>query len=137
MTGNNFRGTWYVPSGNTYMGNLFRDAGAEYPYYDDKRSGSIPMTVEQVVSMFSDADVWVGSNARSMDELGRMDDKHTWFRAYQQRRIYNWYKQTRQGGANNFWERGVVHPEEILSDLIHILDRQTEDDCLHYAEHLH
>ena len=135
MTGNNFRGTWYVPSGNTYMGNLFSDAGAVYPFYDNMRNGSIPLTVEQVVSFFADADVWVGSNARSLDELARMDDKHTWFRAYHQARVYNWYKQTRPGGANNFWERGVVHPEEILSDLITILYGH-DDESLNYAEHL-
>ena len=135
LSGNNFRGTWYVPSGNTYMGNLFRDAGADYPYYDDLRQGSIPLTIEKVLSEFSDADVWVGSNGHSMDELSRMYEKHTWFRAYQTGRVYNWYKQTTPSGGNNFWERGVVHPEEILQDLIAILSF-APDSTLVFAEHL-
>ena len=135
MTGNNFRGTWYVPSGNTYMGTLFKDAGADYPYYDDLRGGSIPLTVESVLSEFADADVWVGSSARSMDELARLDEKHTWFKAYKDGRVYNWYKQTNSSGGNNFWERGVVHPEEILHDLIVILNNGDEE-TLNYSEHL-
>ena len=135
MTGNNFRGTWYVPSGNTYMGTLFKDAGADYPYYDDLRGGSIPLTVESVLSEFADADVWVGSSARSMDELARLDEKHTWFKAYKYGRVYNWYKQTNNSGGNNFWERGVVHPEEILHDLIVILNNGDEE-TLNYSEHL-
>ena len=133
MTGNNFRGTWYVPSGNTYMGNLFKDAGADYPYYDDMRSGSIPLTLESVLSEFGDADVWVGSNGRTLEELARLDEKHTWFKAYKEGRVYNWYRQTTETGGNNFWERGVVHPEEILQDLVSILHN---GDSLHYANKL-
>ena len=32
MSGNNFRGTWYVPSGKNYLAYLFKDAGADYPF---------------------------------------------------------------------------------------------------------
>ena len=135
MTGMNYRGTWYVPSGNSYMGHLLRDAGADYPYTQEERQGSLPLTFETCFIQFRDAEVWIGSDARTLSELAAMDERHTWFRAWQTGRVYNWFKQTTPMGGNNFWERGVVHPEEILSDLIHILANDTT--CLVYAQPLH
>lgn len=136
MSGNNFRGTWYVPSGKNYLAYLFKDAGAEYPFYKDERETSIPLTIEETLRYFHDADVWVGANGNSLAELAELDEKHTWFKAYQNGRVYNWRKQRLPSGANNFWERGVVHPEEMLEDVIHILNN-APDSLLHFAEHLH
>ena len=135
MSGNNFRGTWYVPSGKNYLAYLFKDAGAAYPFYDDERETSIPLTIEETLRYFHDADVWVGANGNSLAELAELDEKHTWFKAYQDGRVYNWRKQTKAGGPNNFWERGVVHPEEMLEDVIHILNN-APDSLLHFASHL-
>ena len=136
MSGNNFRGTWYVPSGKNYLAYLFKDAGAAYPFYDNDRETSIPLTIEDCLHYFGDADVWVGAGGNSMAELSQMDEKHTWFKAYQNGRVYNWRKQQLPGGANNFWERGVVHPEEMLEDVIHILNN-APDSMLHFANRLY
>ncbi|MGN0227154.1 MAG: ABC transporter substrate-binding protein [Paludibacteraceae bacterium] len=136
MSGNNFRGTWYVPSGKNYLAFLFKDAGAQYPFYDDKRETSIPLTIEETVHYFHDADVWVGAGGNSLAELEEMDEKHTWFKAYQNHRVYNWRKQRLPSGANNFWERGVVHPEEMLEDVINILNN-APDSTLHFANRLY
>ncbi len=136
MSGNNFRGTWYVPSGKNYLAYLFKDAGAQYPFYDDERETSIPLTVEETLRYFHDADVWVGAGGNSLAELAEMDEKHTWFKAYQEGRVYNWRKQRLPNGANNFWERGVVHPEEMLEDVIHILNN-APDSVLHFANRLY
>ena len=136
MSGNNFRGTWYVPSGRNYLAYLFKDAGADYPFYDDRRATSIPLTVEDCLHYFHDADVWVGAGGNSLAELAEMDEKHTWFKAYQNGRVYNWRRQLKPGGANNFWERGVVHPEEMLEDVLHIL-ANAPDTTLHFANRLY
>ncbi|MDY5076498.1 MAG: ABC transporter substrate-binding protein [Paludibacteraceae bacterium] len=117
MSGASYRGTWYVPSGTTYMGCLFRDAGAAYTFADERTNGSIPLTMEQALRAFSEADVWVGANARTMDELRAIDEHHTWFKAYQTGRVYHFYHRTNSTGGNDFWETGVVHPEIILRDL--------------------
>ena len=136
LSGNNFRGTWYVPSGKNYLAYLFKDAGADYPFYDSERETSIPLTIEETLRYFHDADVWVGAGGNSLAELAQMDEKHTWFKAYQDGRVYNWRKQVKAGGPNNFWERGVVHPEEMLEDVIHILNN-APDSTLHFAERLY
>lgn len=137
MSGNNFRGTWYMPSGTTYMGMLFADAGADYFYKNDKSAFSLPLNVETVVMNFSNADVWVWSSARSLKELASTDEKHTWFKSYKTGQVYNFLARTTPTGGNDFWESGVVHPELVLQDLIEIIYPDIlPTDSLYFSEHL-
>lgn len=137
MSGNNFRGTWYMPAGSTYMGQLFNDAGADYFYANDTSHFSIPLGIETVIHNFSDADVWVGCQARSLAELAQMDEKHTWFKSYKQGEVYNFARRTTETGGNDFWETGVAHPDYILSDLIKILYPElAKDRDFYFSEHL-
>lgn len=131
MSGMAFRGTWYMPGGNTFMGKLFRDAGANYRYANHPSTASLPLSVEQVLHDFADADVWVGCDALTLDEVASIDVKHTWFRAYQTGNVYHFRQRTLHSGANDFWESGVVHPERILQDLRNILQGDTSQ--LYYA----
>ena len=134
MSGMSWRGTWYVPAGGTFMGNLFRDAGAQYKYENNPSTSSIPLTMEQAIQDFAQADVWVGCEANSLKELEAIDKKHTWFKAFQTGQVYNFRRRALPSGANDFWETGTVHPERILQDLQHILEGDTTQ--LHYAEKL-
>ncbi len=128
MSGNNFRGTWYMSSGDSWTGRLYADAGADYYFKNDSTQGSIPLSIESVLQHFGDADVWVGSNGHSLEELAQSDKKHTWFKAYKNHRVYNFYRRQNDLGANDYWERGVVHPEEILKDLIWALYPEEHTD---------
>lgn len=121
LSGAAWQGTWYVPGGRTYMAELFRDAGARYAYENDTTHASLPLSFEQALVMFRDADVWLGAPTATLDELRAQNEKHTWFRAYQTGNVYHFRKRMTPSGANDFWESGVVHPEYILSDLVHIL----------------
>ncbi len=125
LSGLDFRGTWYVPAGGTYMGALFKDAGADYAFADDERQSSIPLTFEQALLTFADADVWLGCNVPSRDALIEMNSQHALFKAYQTGRLYNFRKRCLPSGANDFWESGVVHPERILQDIIATLNGDT------------
>ena len=127
MSGMSWRGTWYVPTGGTFMGKLFKDAGAAYRYANNPSTSSIPLNLEQVIQDFADADVWVGADVRTLSELKAMDAKHTWFQAYQTGQVYHYLKRSLSSGANDFWESGVVHPERILQDLQKVLQGDTTD----------
>ena len=125
VSGLDFRGTWYVPAGGTYMGALFKDAGAEYAFADEPLEASIPLTFEQALLIFADADVWLGCNVPSREALLEMNSQHALFKAYQNGRLFNFRKRCRPSGANDFWESGVVHPERILQDIIATLNGDT------------
>ena len=135
MSGMSWRGTWYVPAGGTFMGNLFRDAGAQYKHEDNPSTSSIPLTMEQAIQDFSQADIWVGCEANSLKELETIDKKHTWFKAFQTGQVYNFRRRTLPSGANDFWESATVHPERILHDLQAILRGDTS--ALYYTAPLH
>lgn len=121
MAGNNFRGTWYMPSGKVYTGQLYCDAGADYYLQNDSSNNSLPLSIENVLLHFRDADVWVNSTYDNLKDLSAADGKHTWFKAYQNREVYNFSARSTSSGANDFWETGVVHPERILQDLVWVL----------------
>ena len=127
MSGMSWRGTWYVPAGGTFMGNLFRDAGAQYKYENNPSTSSIPLTMERAIQDFSQADVWVGCEANSLKELEAIDKKHTWFKAFQTGQVYNFRRRALPSGANDFWESATVHPERVLQDLQKVLKGDTTE----------
>ena len=121
VAGNSFRGTWYMPSGRNYMAKLYTDAGADYYYKNDTTAGSLPLNVETVLKNFSDCDVWLNCNFSSLKELQNADTKHTLFKAFKQKEVYNFNNRLLPSSANDFWESAVARPDLLLSDVIAIL----------------
>ncbi len=121
MTGSNFRGTWYMPAGRSFMGNLFTDAGTTYFYSTDTTTGSLPLNVETVLRNFSQTDYWLNCNFNSIKELIKADSKHALFRPVKLNHVYNFNKRLLPSTANDFWESAVARPDLVLSDVISIL----------------
>lgn len=121
MAGSNFRGTWYMPAGHSFMGHLFADAGASYYFSTDTTSGSLPLNVETVLKNFSQTDVWLNCSYSSFNELVKADSKNTLFRPVILKQVYNFNKRKLPSGANDFWESAVARPDVLLSDVIAIL----------------
>lgn len=119
MAGGNFKGTWYMPSGSSYMGRLFTDAGADYFYKNEaSASASLALNFETVLSNFHDADVWLNAPTSTLDALMQMDERHNLFRSAHEGSVYAFYRRTLPDGANDFWESAVARPDLVLKDLI-------------------
>jgi iron complex transport system substrate-binding protein len=121
LTGSNFRGTWYMPGGNSYMAHMLADAGGQYFFANDSTRGSLPLNVESVLTNFASADFWINCNYNSISELVAGDGKHLLFQAVKLGNVYNYNKLLLPSGANDFWESAVVRPDWLLKDLIRIL----------------
>lgn len=121
MAGSNFRGTWYMPGGRSFMGQLFADAGAQYYFTNDTTSGSLPLNLEMVLKNFSQSDVWLNCSSNSIAELLNADSKHGLFKPVKTQRVYNFNKRLLPSTANDFWESAVARPDLLLADLIAIL----------------
>ncbi len=121
MSGSNFRGTWYMPAGNSFMGQLFADGGASYFYSGDNSTRSLPLNIETVLVNFSETDFWLNCNYNSMEELLNADPKNKLFRPVQLNQVYNFNKRTLPSGANDFWESATARPDLLLADIIAIL----------------
>ncbi|MGL4993478.1 MAG: ABC transporter substrate-binding protein [Bacteroidales bacterium] len=120
MNGENFRGTWYMPGGSNWMSHLFVDAAASYAFANDTTRGSLPLSVEAVMHKFASASVWVNPNASSLDELQSNDSRHTIFKAFKKGAVYS-NDATSEALGNDYWESGVVRPDWLLADYIHVL----------------
>ena len=121
MTGNNFRGTWYMPGGNSFMGKLFSDAGADYFFANDTTTGSLPLNLETVLKNFAETDFWLNTNYSSIGDLIKSDSKHALFRPVKTGKVYNFNKRLLPTTANDFWESAVARPDLLLGDVIAIL----------------
>lgn len=121
MTGSNFRGTWYMPSGQNFMAKLIEDAGGSYFYAYDTNTGSLALNVETVLKNFSQSDIWINCNFNSLKDLIGADSKNKLFRPVVLNEVYNFNKRMMPGSANDFWESAIAHPDIILSDVIAII----------------
>jgi len=111
--------TWYVPSGKSYMANLIADAGGDYFWKDDKKTGSTPLAFEMVYAKAKNCDVWINTyNLNSKKELLSYDERYALFKAYKANRVYNNNKVQNSKGYSKYWETAMIHPDDVLADLI-------------------
>lgn len=119
LSGDNFRGSWYMPGGRSHQAQLFRDAAASYYFENDSTTGSISCSFEQVVRNFNQADYWIGvSNAFSLKGLLAIDERYTWFKAVRNKQVYAYQGRLTPEGGNDYWESAIVHPDSLLADFI-------------------
>jgi iron complex transport system substrate-binding protein len=128
LCGGNFRGTWYMPGGNSYMANLLKDAGANYFYQNNDSQESLPLNFEVVLNNFRHADCWIGAPANSLPELFQIDDRHKLFDAAQKQQVFSFNARMNASGANDFWESGITSPDRILEDLIWVFHPERMTD---------
>lgn len=121
---------WYVPGGKSFMSNLIADAGGMYLWKDEEKSGSIPLSFEQVYTKAKDADYWINLfiNINSKKDLLAFDERYHLFKAFQSGNLFNNTRVVNSKGYSNYWETGMTNPDELLKDLIKILHPQLLPD---------
>ncbi len=124
LAGENFRGTWYVPGGGSYMAQLFRDAGASYYFENDSTKGSHALSLERVLRDMGHSDIWVGVDASTLKQLEAKDARYSWFDAFRNKQVYAYNRRSTSQGGNDFWESGVARPEWLLADFVKLLHPQ-------------
>jgi len=123
LTEMKYSDAWYVPGGNSYMANLLKDAGGNYLWKDEKRSGSIPLNFESVYTRAKDADYWINLfiNINSKKDLLAFEERYALFKPFKTGNIYNNNKVANAKGYSIYWEEGICNPDELLKDIICIL----------------
>lgn len=115
-----YSGIWYVPGGNSSMGVLYRDAGADYVFADRPNSGSLPLSIETVFEAAQSADIWLikynQATPLTLAELESDYPSFAHFRSFQSGRVYGCNQETSQ-----FYEETPYHPDRLLADLLRII----------------
>ncbi len=121
LTNTPFSGRWNVARGESFAARFLADAGADYIWKDLPGTGSMPMDIEMVYERGAAADFWVNTGiwatlAQAVQSAPRMAT----FKTIKEKRLYNRNRRVNDSGANDYWESGMIQPDVILADLIHI-----------------
>lgn len=116
--------TWYMPGGKSYMAQLFRDAGAAYPWSDNEDTGSIPLAFEVVLEKAQHADFWLikyfADSDKNYASLADEYAPYQRFDAFRDRHIY---------GCNTsrklYYEETPFQPDRLLQELAYIFHPET------------
>lgn len=112
---------WYIPAGKSFIAHLIEDAGGDYFWKEDAKTGSSAQSFETVYTKAKDCDIWINLyNLNSKKELLNYDERYELFKACQNNQLYNNNKIQNVLGYSNYWETGITHPEDVLADLIAI-----------------
>ena len=110
-------GVWYVPGGQSTIGILLKDANARYIFSDDKHSGSLPMSPEQILAKGNQVDVWAfkyfGGVPLSQVQLLQEYDGYKALAAFNRGNIYQVDTSTVP-----YFELTSFHPELLLREFI-------------------
>jgi iron complex transport system substrate-binding protein len=121
FTGLPFKNAWWVAGGKSNVAHLISDAGGEYLWKDNQSKDAFVVSIEDVVMYSAKADYWINcGNVNSIRELLATDSRFSTFPQIAQKTIYNNNLAVSKGGGNDYWERGVIRPDLILSDLVKI-----------------
>lgn len=130
-------GVWYQPGGESYMAQMYRDAGINYLWSDNRDKGSISLSFEEVLSKGSNANLWFIKYAeesdKSLKSLASEYAPYANFRAYKDKSVW---------GVNAlkvpFYEEMPLYPQYVLRDLMLIAHPQLfeEGDTTRYYKRL-
>ena len=119
LTGMKYGSPWYVPSGESFMARIYKDAGADYIFSYLPGTGSTPMSFESVFDKAIHADVWLINFNREEDmtyaALKSDYSPYSKFDAFRDRHIYG-----NNTNHSMFYEEVPMHPDYLLTELIAI-----------------
>ena len=112
-----FNGQWYVAGGQSYIAQLFADAGANYLWADNEMSGSVPLDFETILAKAQHADFWRVSNSTmqvmTYTSLQRESDLYPLFDAFSSHKMM-----VCDVVKTGYFERSSMEPDVLLADFI-------------------
>lgn len=135
MAGNDYKGVWYTPAGESYLAKMMNDAGGLYEFADSKGNGSLSKDFEVIVQRCGNNDYWINPGiANNLDQLIAENPKYKLFKSVKEKKVFNHVARKRKDGSNDYWEAGVYQPHLVLKDYIKIFRGET--DGLYFYQQL-
>ena len=125
-----YEGIWYIPSGGSYKGILYRDACLSYPWENESGTGSITVAFEKMLSIAHSADVWFiesGLNSTpTLSSIAQQNPLYKHFKPFNEKKIY-----VCDTEEVLYFENGILEPHLILEDYVN-LSHGVKDYTPHY-----
>lgn len=107
-------GYWYVPGGQSTMGILYQDAGADYLFHDIEGSGSTALSIERVLDRALTAQVWLIKHHGKLSREQIVQDVPALCKIPAKISLCDTF-------SSCFYEETPFHPDLLLGNLIQIL----------------
>jgi len=121
LTGLPYKDAWWMAGGHSNLAAMISDAGGEFLWHENTSREAFVVSLEDVVIRSAKADFWINcGTVNTLNELLSTDNRFSAFPQVRKKAIFNNNLQLSPGGGNDYWERGVVRPDLILSDLVKI-----------------
>ncbi len=121
LSGAMFKDVWYLPHGDSWAAKLIKDANADYLYKDSKGTGSIALSLEEVLDKGQKADFWIAPNSfDSYSSLNGTSSVYSKFKAFQDKKVYGFASAKGETGGLLYYEVAPNRPDWVLQDLVHI-----------------
>jgi iron complex transport system substrate-binding protein len=122
MLGLPYKDTWYISPGNSFVSKLISDAGGDYIWKDTESDVSMPYGIENVYLKALEADFWLNTGAsKTKNDIKAVDIRLEDLPCFKNGNLFNNNNRLTDGGGNDYWESGSVHPHVILKDIASIL----------------
>ena len=112
-------GVWYVPGGQSTIGQMLKDARAHYAFADDHQAGSLSLSFETVLDRAGQSDVWLFKYNGHPATLQELAAEYAGYRQFKAFRTHNVY--ACDCTRKPYFEQVSFHPDRLLSDIIQIV----------------
>ncbi|MCB0474365.1 MAG: ABC transporter substrate-binding protein [Flavobacteriaceae bacterium] len=110
---------WYLPAGESYMANFFKDAHTDYLWAETPGTGSLSLNFENVLETGQNAHYWISpGHYTSLEALRDANRHYVRFNAFTSDRVYSFATTTSPQGGVLFYELAPVQPQIVLKDLV-------------------
>lgn len=136
MVNSPFMDSWFMPSTESYVARMIKDAGGEYIYHKNTGNSSEPIDLEEALKLVSESDFWINiGSIKTKDELIETFPKFAAADCIKEGNIYNNNLRSTPGGGNDCYESGVMNPDLILRDMVKIFHPElVEEDFVYYLK---
>lgn len=132
-----FADSWFMPSTESYVANMMKDAGGEYIYKKNTGNSSVPIDMEEAFLLASESDYWLNvNNLNDLNDLKNTLPKFKDISCVKEKKVFNNNLRSTPGGGNDCYESGIMNPDLMLRDLIKIFHPQLIEDEFVYYRHL-
>ncbi len=122
ISGALYKDIWYAPKGDSWAAQFLKDANSQYLWQDTPGTGSLQWNIEEILQYSDKAQVWIGPGQfTSYAQMAQNSPTYTKLRPFSDKQVFTFSEAVGPTGGLLYYELASMHPEWVLSDLIHIL----------------
>jgi len=110
FNGSEYQGIWYSAGGQSYMSQLYRDAGGKYIMRNDSSKGSVMLDFEVIMAKAEITDIWMYTGSTDAASLSLLNNpKYQAMAAVRNHHVFSYHKKLNSRGANEYWETHLIN----------------------------